>query len=466
MRKKLLVLITFLILTTPMAFAAKPDVNTITAGEVFYSSTHYQAGEPIPTGFDEYGYNYQGHMFSGSYFNSYAGGSGFPAWEGDDEAYMQRLIDEGYYQATLEYGDVPITSNEYGNFLDVIDLTNGDAVIKFTYDANGLVDNAGSHAYSELGVRTVGYGNFNPNGQGIWMATDYDYAQDGLQPDIVPTLDLDDKIILQKMGGHGEADYDLPATPPEPTKNHRVWWDRDGVDPWQNDETANTEGIYDVELILHADDDTTGTAYLKINGLWQGFETDSDWSTIELTPAGMTFTADMTQLQVFFGIWAYGPDTHSVEFKDVTVEYWKAPPKNLDPMAHWSWPFREVHLDMKWNDAWISNKDYSGDGLLDRHWGYPTYSDSGAWLTNHQRGVDEGEKWTYFTKIVTPSPINGDYVAGPYDENGNGVWYTADGVEIGPQIWGAFAIIQEVASKTGATYHSPYSTGFGAYPAY
>ena len=59
-----------------------------------------------------------------------------------------------------------------------------------------------------------------------------------------------------------------------------------------------------------------------------------------------------------------------------------------NPLAsdHWAWPYRDVDLSMKWNDAWISNEDNDGDGALDRHYGYTTYTDSGAWLTNHQAG--------------------------------------------------------------------------------
>jgi len=34
-----------------------------------------------------------------------------------------------------------------------------------------------------------------------------------------------------------------------------------------------------------------------------------------------------------------------------------------------------------------------------------------------------------------------------------GVWYTADGVEIGPEIWGAFAIIEEVSNDKCAGQH-------------
>ena len=43
----------------------------------------------------------------------------------------------------------------------------------------------------------------------------------------------------------------------------------------------------------------------------------------------------------------------------------------------------------KWNDAWLSNKDCDGDGLLDRHYGLDSYRGSGAWLTNHQSGEYE-----------------------------------------------------------------------------
>ena len=57
---------------------------------------------------------------------------------------------------------------------------------------------------------------------------------------------------------------------------------------------------------------------MTINELDQGFETDGNWSTIELTPAGMTFTGDMTQMQVFYGLYGYGA-THSVDFTDIQV---------------------------------------------------------------------------------------------------------------------------------------------------
>ena len=136
---------------------------------------------------------------------------------------------------------------------------------------------------------------------------------------------------------------------------------------------------------------------------------------------------------------------------------------NPDADSHWAWPYREVKLAMKWNDAWISNKDCDGDGKLDRHFGFDSYVGSGAWLTNHQSGTyeldDETIRWNYFVKIVAaPSDAVMD----------GGVWYTADGTEIGPVIWGSFAIIQQVENDPGADLHgaqhiSPVGPGLGQF---
>jgi len=117
---------------------------------------------------------------------------------------------------------------------------------------------------------------------------------------------------------------------------------------------------------------------------------------------------------------------------------------------------------MKWNDAWISNLDRDGDDKLDRHYGFDTYIDSGAWETNHMFGeYEDGKiiKWNYFTKIVA---VPDDAI------NNGGIWYTPDDVEIGPDIWGEFATIMEVSNDAGVNDHgllylSPFSVGFGAY---
>jgi hypothetical protein len=250
-----------------------------------------------------------------------------------------------------EYGDITLGGGfQTGHFTDWWDLTAGDLVLSFTYDANGLVDDFGgnAHAWAELGVRSPCYGDFNPTGAGVWLATDYEWTANTFDPDPSgsPTLDMDDKLILQKAGGHGEGDYDLPSSPPNPGANHAVWFDRDGVDQWQaqmwgaiDGVTYNTGGTYDVVITLHATDDTTGEAYMTINGEPQGFY-DPGWHSgpADLMPAGMTFTGDMKHLKVFYGLYGYGA-THSVVFEGITAQGELGEP----PMA----PCFERSIDVK-----------------------------------------------------------------------------------------------------------------------
>jgi len=123
-------------------------------------------------------------------------------------------------------------------------------------------------------------------------------------------------------------------------------------------------------------------------------------------------------------------------------------------------------LIMKWNDAWLSNKDCNGDGLLDRHFGNNSYKGSGAWCTNHQTGKVEWpdgsgkyKTWTYSCKIV----------AVPEDAVLDGTnWKTADGIIIGYAIWGDFAVTEEVYNDPsqgahGKLYKTPGSPGLGQY---
>lgn len=125
---------------------------------------------------------------------------------------------------------------------------------------------------------------------------------------------------------------------------------------------------------------------------------------------------------------------------------------NPGAASKWYWPYRDVDLQMQWNNAWLSNQDCDGDGKLDRHYGSASYIDSGAWTTNHMKGGKGKDSWTYFVKVVA---VPADAVLS------GGIWYTADGVEIGPVIWGQFATVQEVESGSGALYVSPAGPGLG-----
>ncbi len=247
------------------------------------------------------------------------------AFGSDGTLYGHRSGGAGaFYVIDTTNGDVSMVTPTPDPARLYTDCASGEICVPITETAWGAGLEFPGKNWATYFTYSQASGDFNPTwdveGSGVWLATDYEWTANTFDPDPpgAPTQDLDDKLILQKAGGHGEGDYNLPSTPPNPWANHRVWWDRDGVDPWQNDETANTGGIYAIEITLHATSPTSGEAYMNIRGLDQGFEVDGNWSTIELTPAGMTFTGDMEHLQVFYGLYGYGA-THTVVFTDITV---------------------------------------------------------------------------------------------------------------------------------------------------
>lgn len=231
--KKLFFVLTMIFIVVPLANAGGPVCTSIKDGTLEYAAKHYLAGEPFKTGFDAFGYNYQAHLFMGSYANAYLGRDGLPPYEGDDAAYLQRLSDEGI------------------------------------------------------------------------------------------EVDLNQK---------------------------------------------------------------------------------------------------------------------------------------------WYWSYRNDAVAMKWNDAWLSNKDCDEDGQFDRHYGFNSYIGSGAWETNHMSGEYESEeipgemcKWEYFVKIIA---VPADAILS------DGIWYAANGTEIGLDIWSEFAIIQEINNDAcggykGLSYKSALRSGLG-----
>lgn len=135
---------------------------------------------------------------------------------------------------------------------------------------------------------------------------------------------------------------------------------------------------------------------------------------------------------------------------------------NPGAASKWYWPYRQTRVEMKWNDAWLSNRDCDGDGLLDRYYGFGSYIGSGAWETNHQWDSYVGEdgkehKWEYFVKIVA---LDKPYATSKaVDEDGDGVTdylliFDSDGKLLGQLIWGSFVIVLDV-------YNDPYAGNHG-----
>lgn len=113
------------------------------------------------------------------------------------------------------------------------------------------------------------------------------------------------------------------------TANYGIWYDRDSVDPYQAlgwgmvaGGTYNTGGIYDIAITYHALSATTATMFATINDIQQGFYT-AGWKNAQpdIYPAGLSFTGDMTDLQVFSSfLWPSGRDAAgSIVFSNITV---------------------------------------------------------------------------------------------------------------------------------------------------
>ena len=73
----------------------KDKCTTIQDWTLLYSVWHYLGNEPLVIGYDDYGYNYQAHMFNWTYANAYLGrpGDSFPPYTGDDESYLSENLD-------------------------------------------------------------------------------------------------------------------------------------------------------------------------------------------------------------------------------------------------------------------------------------------------------------------------------------------------------------------------------------
>jgi hypothetical protein len=212
------------------------------------------------------------------------------------------------------------------HFDDVFDLTQYDLTLTYTIDLSQVTQTVAYETpYVEVGLREVGAADFNPGpfdtyqgGAGGWMTSLVgDLATD---PNL---LDLDDKHNLSASGGRGESDYDVYASapnvvvaPPFGSFNTRyIWFDRDGVDPWQDTKGANTGGTYDITIRYHAINAGLGSMIATING--NGIDTVYQEFLVGGTyyAGGLSFLGDMTQMQLFYGAWytagAGGPVTVS-----------------------------------------------------------------------------------------------------------------------------------------------------------
>jgi hypothetical protein len=237
---------------------------------------------------------------------------------------------------TQNYGDLMLSGTwQTTHWSDVWDLTKGDLTLSYTIDMSAVTQpSAWNSSFTEVGIRQMSAADFNPGpwntyqgGAGGWMASSVG--------DLTPgpgTQNLHDKHNLSASGGRGDGDYDATApavvvAPFGSGNNYGIWFDRDGVDPYQatgwgmiGGGTYNTGGVYQVVLSYHAVSPTLGTIFATINGVPTGFYIGG-WKNAqpERYPAGLSFKGNMTRMQVFAGLWAPEVVYGSVALSNITV---------------------------------------------------------------------------------------------------------------------------------------------------
>jgi hypothetical protein len=100
-----------------------------------------------------------------------------------------------------------------------------------------------------------------------------------------------------------------------------------------------------------------------------------------------------------------------------------------------------TRLIADWNHELLSNRDCNGDGYLDHALDRGGWQGSGATFTNYLFGtcIADGRERTFneFLKMVA-APVDATLL--------DGVWYSADGEQLGPQIYDGFALVHHVVN--------------------
>lgn len=267
----------------------------------------------------------------------------------------------GAIPTTINYGDLELVIAEDGSSVtvwydDYWALNKGDLKISYGLDMSGIVT-TGMWWDKSLMVKVGVHMNGNIKG---WMDSsasfaldddenDWDYTGDGI-PD--PELDMDDNHILQAPGKYDASMYDVVAPelvvgPPigtNPNANYGMWFDRDGVNPWQDTDpttpapggsgvfwgvgdgvTYNTQGLYDMEVNYHMlpPVGVSGAAamFANVNGVHQGiYQTAWYDGQPENFPVGMKFSCNnMNKLALFVTVERWGGSYGVVKITDLTV---------------------------------------------------------------------------------------------------------------------------------------------------
>ncbi|MFH1141990.1 MAG: hypothetical protein V1724_10120, partial [Chloroflexota bacterium] len=229
---------------------------------------------------------------------------------------------------TRSYGDIALPATG-GTFWqpDIWDLNAGPVTVRYTLDLSGAPNVANTNDYSQMGLVGLFSGGSGARMGGFLADWDNPGVKFPTYPDVPNNQDLDDKFNMQRFpnpGSWDEAMYDVNfATEPptiglpgfNPGSNYGIWFDRDGVDPWQangwgmvNGGTYNTLGIYDVQLTFSKFSPTKATAYPRFfpnlvnpwdptgKGIGTGFYKAWKSTGPDYYPTGISFDANEAKM--------------------------------------------------------------------------------------------------------------------------------------------------------------------------
>jgi len=250
-------------------------------------------------------------------------------------------------ETSLYYGDIILDGNDH-SMPGGWNLNECPATITYIQDLSGAPNIANTNDWSQMGM--VGLFGSGAGARMVGFLYDWGLPKFPVYPDNDTSLELDDKFNLQRFPNPEPWDetlYDVNCATGEvgapfgSGSNYGIWFDRDGVDQWQDDMwgmvnggTYNTDGIYDVKLVFDwsSNNQVRGIVcpiffpglantwvaggYGVPTGFYSGGWVPTGPNKI---PAGLSFATDVTKMgnmQVYVG---GHPDGGSIVIKDLTV---------------------------------------------------------------------------------------------------------------------------------------------------
>ena len=249
---------------------------------------------------------------------------------------------------TITYDDITLpTAFQSFEMPDTWDMNQGPVVVTYTLDLSNAPNVAFDQNWNLMGL----IGLFDATNQsGARMAgflADWGFSQFPAYPDNNASYDTDDKFNLQRFpspGSYDETMYNVKCDTNEVVSalgsqnNYGIWFDRDGVDQWQDDMwgmvnggTYNTNGLYGVQLAFQKNSASLGTVCPLMfpdlvnpwvtsgYGIPTGFYTAWKPTGPDIIPAGLSFASDETKMSKMHVVVQGASGLGTIIIRDLTV---------------------------------------------------------------------------------------------------------------------------------------------------